>query len=806
MFLFITFIVLFFIKSLTYYVLIESSQRAIILSIIGLTYIILFYLLSYLMKGKKSLFFFVTFYTLISCIMFIDTLYFKYFNQLTSIIMLKQLGQLGTISESISYVLKPINFLLLADIIPLFIFSIIYIIKKPINKAANGRKTLAFIMGALILTSLTIAWVSVFYNDINPAKEEFFTYHGADIYNVFLKKDNIVNIDKLLVDSIKRTVEKEKKLFAIAEGKNIITIQVEGLQNFVINREYEGQEITPNLNKLIKENTIYFDRYYQQLGRGNTSDAEFVSHNSLYPAMDGQTYYKYYKNTFYGLPWILKEKNYNTIALHGYKGSFWNRDKAYPYQGFDKYYNGDSDYKANEPIIGFGINDSEFFKQSLKYIKTTKEPFYAFMITLSSHHPFNMAERYKKIKLAKKHRDTLFGKYIQSINYTDEAIGQFIKALKDEGLYDNTIINIYGDHFGLAVRENNIKQMTEFLGRKYDFDEMMRVPLLIHIPKAGLKATISTIGGQIDFLPTILNLLGIENKKGIMMGQDLINSKEGFVAQQTHMLKGSFIMDDIVFYMSRDGLFKNSRAWQISTGQEVGVERCRENYEKAIEEINQSDYILKADLLKNYFPDRKTGKPEEEDNKNNIPPAKLIAPSVKVIPGASLKDEINKRVERGYRFIELDLKWASAGNLILNGMPLRELDKWLKENKNIFIITNIKENNEDALKLIKDNYPENVSQIIPQIYKIDEFVLLQGLGYTNIILNLYGSDYKEEELEDFIKRYKIFAVTLPKGLINTDFFLWLKKEGIYTYTYAVDSPEEMKEMKARGIDGFYIDI
>ncbi|SCG81810.1 sulfatase [Proteiniborus sp. DW1] len=839
----IALLILFFIKALIFSSFIGSGKLSVILSLISLIYIIFAIALTNILKGKKKDIVFVAIYTLVSLIMFADVAYFRYFNQLTSVVVLKQFSQLGTVGESILYVVKPTDILIVADIIPIIIYYIFTRKTKSTYSTFLGRKqSFSIVLGILAILILSIVSVNNFSENINLSRQEFFTYHISDVYNTIFSKEEVRDTDQLLKESIEKTINKEKNFYGVARGKNIITIQVEGLQNFVINREYSGQELTPNLNNLIKENSIYFDKYYQQLGRGNTSDAEFVTHNSLYPAMDGQTYLKYYNNTFYGLPWILKDNGYSTAAFHGYKASFWNRDKAYPYQGFDRYYNGDGDYTIKEPIIGLGINDSEFFSQSTDYIKAMKEPYYAFLVTLSSHHPFEMPDIYKKIKLMEEHEGTLFGNYIQSINYADAALGEFIERLKQEGLYENTIINIYGDHFGLSsIDEENKRIMTEYLGFEYDFDEMMKVPLIIHMPGSDINQRISITGGQIDFLPTVLNLLGVENTKGIMLGQDLVNAKEGFVAQQTYMLKGSYIKENMVFSMSRDGIFKNSRAWNINTREAIDLSKCREDYERAIEMINESNYILKNDLLSEYIKDRKESSNGTDNANKNLTPEKLISHAGGQINGlyyTNSREAIDKSYENGYKFIELDFQWTSDENLVLihdweerveelfsvepkmytteefknlnmiNGltqMTIEDLAEWLYEHKDVYIVTDIKSENQKALKLIKEKYPDLINQFIPQIYKLDEFIPVQGLGYSNIILTLYASTYPDEELIDFVRRHEIFAITMPIERARTVLPEKLKKENIFVYTHTINDSELRKELEAKGIDGFYTD-
>ncbi len=162
------------------------------------------------------------------------------------------------------------------------------------------------------------------------------------------------------------------------------------MQDFVIDLQYNGQEITPNLNKLVHDkSSLYYDNYHQLLGRGNTSDAEFVSNNSLHPSMEEPTYTKYEDNTFYGLPWLLRDNGYTAWVFHGYEKEFWNREKAYVNQGFQRFVS-EEDYEFEE-VLGFGIRDEDFYAQTIEYLKELdnidENPFYAFIISLSSHTP-----------------------------------------------------------------------------------------------------------------------------------------------------------------------------------------------------------------------------------------------------------------------------------------------------------------------------------------------------------------------------------------------------------------------------------
>lgn len=591
-------LVVFAVKFFIYYYLMEVGTNLILYAFISS--VLMFFLFLILIRNKKTRIGFFLVYFILSFLMIIDVVYLKYFNDTFKLAYFRYISEFVEVLDILFVVVEFKHLLVFADII-----LVGFLVLRMKDDVKLFRFKLSPVL--IILSIITFTLINPFGNsDIkNLGNNEFFNYYIKDAYGMVLGDEvEIEEVDEYTFLDGKET-EEYKRLEGIGEGRNLIVIQVESSQNMVINKDYNGQEITPNLNKLISEDTLYFNNYYQQLGKGNTSDAEFVSHNSIYAPVHGQAYEIYQDSYFHGLPWILKDKGYSTAALHGYRGDFWNRDKAYPAQGFDKFYS-EKDYDFDEELV-MGIGDKEFFDQSIGYMKEFEEPFYSFLITLTSHGPYNLPKDKQGLELEERDKGTLFGDYLQAVNYTDRAIGEFIQDLKNEGMYDNSIIAIYGDHFGITTNDGRIDQrMNDFVGKRYDYDEMMKVPLIINIPGEDVNETIEITGGQVDFMPTILNLMGIESKNPIVFGQDLVNSEEGFVISQTYMIKGSYIDDEVVFEMSKDGIYENSRAWNKDTGEEVDIEECREGYEKALRLLNESLYILENDVIRQVVEEGKT--------------------------------------------------------------------------------------------------------------------------------------------------------------------------------------------------------
>ncbi len=596
-------LLLFAVKLAIYYYLIDVEFKDItfiILSVITMGIIFIAFSRSRL-KRKKGLF--LTVYSLLSLLMFADSMYYNYYNQTVSIKQLWQAANVAAVPDSFVATLIPASFLLYLDI-P-FVY---YYFKKHIqdDQNRNGwsfKKEIKYIVAGLctIFALMVVNPLdSVAIDKVNSV--EFFTNHVNDVYNALT--ENIVTEEvpaQEVLDAVEDVAVQNQgsRLKGIGAGKNLVVIQVEALQNFVINAEYNGQVITPNLNAFINNDTIYFDRYYSNIGKGNTADAEFSTLNGLYPVIDRECYTLYTDNTYDGLPWLLRDEGYRSFAIHGYKGEFWNREAAYPAQGFEDFYSME-DLDTSD-IIGLGISDKSMFKQAVDIFKGEKEPFFSFIITLSSHHPFLIDQEIATLKLKEEDAETKFGAYLQTIRYMDEAFGQFIRDLKAAGLYDNTVIALYGDHHGLNVgMDDNAELMTGYLGRPYDYDEMLRVPMLIHVPGSGVTRTVSTTGGQIDFLPTVANIMGIDIKQPYVLGQDLVNATDGFVAFTAYLFEGSFVHNNAMFEISREGVFEGSRAWDINTSEPLDASVYEEDYNRAITLKETSKEILDQNLIADY--------------------------------------------------------------------------------------------------------------------------------------------------------------------------------------------------------------
>ncbi|NLY08850.1 MAG: LTA synthase family protein [Tissierellia bacterium] len=726
------------------------------------------------------------FYVGLSLFMFADAMYYSYFwTFITFETIVQQGGQLGSIVDVILLLLTVSKALLIIDIPLVIIFN------KKIEQWSESvtdklhlrvfgygqRKQPLKLSAALVLASMIL--FSIVYNAGGEAtlfSQEFFHFHGGDILKVgpiHAKSAEIESTELFTTEDVLQLKEnarlKQGKWTGIGKGKNLIVIQVESLQNFVVNNTVDGQVITPNINEFLKEKgTVYYDNYFHITSMGSTSDAEFVTNNSLHPSTEAPTYKQYEGNTFYGLPWLLRDNGYNAWVFHGFERAYWNRDKAYPQMGFQRYLS-QEDYSVREKI-GFGITDKDFFKQSIPYLKELDNiddnPFYAFLITLTSHTPYEMPAKEQKLKLPEYMEGTYLGNYLQSIHYTDEAIGQFIQSLKDEGLYDDSIVVLYGDHYAVQVLTPEIGEtMQEYLGHQYRLDEITNVPLIMHIPGVDESITNSETCSMMDFYPTVQNLLGVDNEKGIVFGEDINNmTKPHVVKPQTILRRGSFITNDIIYSVNRDEIFTHGQVYDRKTYELIDdVSSARELYEETSREIGLGEYILRKDLLKPIL--------AGEEIENLVKNDEGLLSAKPLYEWDGMKTMLRRGYQDGVRQVLVKGRWVD-GNKGLNSpdrlllgesdMDLSELLRYKRDNPELQIILESAGGNEtEFFEKLKKIYPEASEQIIAGIRKYDSHFFVGAYGFNDMVLDLRGCEYEENVLKDFLKGKYLPGVILP---------------------------------------------
>lgn len=379
-----------------------------------------------------------------------------------------------------------------------------------------------------------------------------------------------------------RTLPAQAADFGQFQGKNLIFIQVESLENWEIGYKINGAYVAPNLTALSKQGK-YFTNYYSQIGVGNTADAEFSTLNSLYPLPDSVAFITHAANKSDALPRLLDNNGYNSAVMHGDVATFWNRSNAYPPIGYEKQISQDS-YTISRPVGFENLGDADFFKQSLPKLEALKQPFMATLITLSTHTPFTLPSDLETLTVPQNTDLTpTEQQYLEAVHYSDAALGNFIAGLKKDGLYDNSVIFIFGDH-------------AAFIGTGDSQTE--HVPLIVLTPDNSFKGIETEPASHLDLYPTAASLLGIQYPISAL-GQDLFSTKTPVVTQRvagTGAIK--FIMSSNLKYVgAADGAFEDGTCFTMPQLKSVPVTSCQVLYNEQSETIRASDIVVRYNLL-----------------------------------------------------------------------------------------------------------------------------------------------------------------------------------------------------------------
>ena len=362
-------------------------------------------------------------------------------------------------------------------------------------------------------------WGSKFSNTIFARTYGLYNFHVVDLKGFLSRlrnqpqwnEDDRKAIKELLLHkyALNQTVS---PFFGLAEGRNVVLVQLESFQHFVLGLEVGGHTVTPVLNGL-RDGSLNFDYTLDITMGGRTSDAEFAVMTGLFPDPELPLQLTTISPHLTALPKRLSTLGFETLAFHGYEVSFWNRDYAFPRYGFEHMLFKET--YAGMESFGLGASDESVFDYSVKRMASSKsQAFFSFISTLSSHHPFvYVPDEYQRPFINALPNHALTGPYLGSVSYTDEALGVFLGKMKEAGLSNNTLYVIYGDHdHGFAGTRQPIPQV----GPKMFSVEEDRVPLMFLIPgqetfiRQNFPAYQSTFATLRDVYPTILHLLGVD--------------------------------------------------------------------------------------------------------------------------------------------------------------------------------------------------------------------------------------------------------------------------------------------------------
>jgi len=612
-------------------------------------------------------------YWLILIIDFIETtwifaniVYYREFSDFLSLGIIKGSGNVqNNLGKSLMEIIHPTDFLVYLDIIVL----VVLLVTKAIRVDTRPFKKYK----ALIVTigSLFLMWGE--YGLANTDRTGLLTrsfdnnyivkYLGLNEYAAFnayqTQKESATrshakasDMDSVLKYLKHSRAKADPSYFGKLKNKNIIIIHLESFQQFLINYKVDGKEVTPNLNKFYKnKHTLSFDNFYHQVAQGKTSDAEMMLENSLYGLPQGSAMVTYgSQNTYQAAPAILDQKGYTTAAFHGDVPSFWNRDSTYKSWGYQYFFS--SQYYKEKPnySVGYGLKDKIFFRDSAQYLQQLPQPFYVKLITLTNHYPYLLDKENTSFP-ATKTGDKTVDPYVQTAHYLDQAFGEFLNYLKKTGLYKNSAIVLYGDHYGIS--NNHRPAIAQLLHKKsinsYDLAQFQKVPFMIHSPnlKGGIR---NTYGGEIDVLPTLLHLIGDKNNNTIQFGTDLLSKQHD---QTVAFRDGDFVTPKYTKV--------GSSVYLTKTGKEITPNKKQSEQIDSIQnhvttELSLSDRVIYGDLLRFYTPKGFTKVNKKDFTYQYTKSLKNLADVQKKKPTSIMAENHNKSTVSEYKTDAPELK------------------------------------------------------------------------------------------------------------------------------------------------------
>ncbi len=315
----------------------------------------------------------------------------------------------------------------------------------------------------------------------------FLWTYGVDLYRMNTKPAHTEPIPESNF-SIHIPLEKQR---------NIIAIQVESLDKNVIHHTVDSKRVMPFLHRLTQESIYFTNVFAQHTSVGGTSDAEFCVLTSQYPLGHKGTFFAVGLEQLPSVPVILNRNGFATLAFHGNTGSFFNRKRGLIELGFQQTFF-KNDFTITNPDKWHALKDMDFLGQVQQILVNIDSPYFAFILTLTSHTPFDLIDERDYVSDFNT-EDLVVKNYLNSMAYVDSALEDFISAM--QRVDPNSLIILFGDHCA------NIHE-TEYTS--YDIKGLEPIPLFILDQMNQTNDEILIAGSTIDFGPTLFDYLGIE--------------------------------------------------------------------------------------------------------------------------------------------------------------------------------------------------------------------------------------------------------------------------------------------------------
>jgi len=625
--------------------------------IADLAFVLVIGAFGYFIKPKHQFKYYVTWSAVFIALCVVNSMYYSNYLSFVSFSLLETSLQIADMSDAVvGNVMELKDFVFLWQLLAIIIVNKNLKKKKYYEKVSKIEKGKVRALNTLVVAVIFIGFfISTLTSvDISRLSKQWDREYVVMNFGIYIYQFND------LVSTLKATInplfgyDENNKLFReyyenkdtqkvtneytdVLKGKNVIMIHAESIQQYVLDVSFNGEYVAPNLRRLASEG-LYFSNFYAQESVGTSSDTEFTLSTSLMPANSGTVFVSYWDRDYVTIQKLLKQMNYYTFSMHGNNCAFWNRAAAHKSFGYDNFYCYTKDFIIDE-TIGLGLADKSFFEQvvpKLKDIDNKYDNYFGTLIMLSNHTPFTWIEgisdyqvNYKyntvneKTGVNEEHvsnymEGTKLGSYFKSVHYADEALGQLIDDMDAQGLLENTVIVIYGDHDAKLKKSefnyfNNYDLINDVpLSENdpnydpvdyFDYELNRKVPLIIWTKDSKdseiLNKEITKVMGMYDIMPTLGNMLGFESKYAL--GHDIFNIDENVVI----FPDGNWLTDKMYYSQSK------GEGRILNLNDTISEDYIAKYNKIAEEDVSVSNAIIVYDLIK-----KSTQKQVENEEEN----------------------------------------------------------------------------------------------------------------------------------------------------------------------------------------------
>lgn len=430
-----------------------------------------------------------------------------------------------------------------------------------------------FLAWCVLIPALSLVGIFVYYGGYKKAYESLLTDYqtcGTPIYtipgalyyeHIQDKQEYTPEIRQKIQGWLSKQSERQQLPYQIVARDNCIIILAESFESWVLEKEVEGKEITPNLNRLLKEKEVLYAPYVQTQVKGSRSiDGQLLLHTGLLPINYGAYSARFPHHTYYSIDKAFKEKyaSATTCCMTVDKKVVWNVAVVAQDFGYDKLL--DKPYFVVDEKTGprHRLGDVSFLRQcgeklSTEEIFKTNGHTLVQCVTYSGHSPFIIPEKSKRISFSDNLPERLRN-YMEVANYTDYAIGNFISFIRSKEKFKNTMIVITGDHEGFGMTRAPLYNHP--VG-KHIISSGRFTPLIVLNSPVSLRY--EKVMGQVDMYPTLLDLLGADDYSWRGLGQSILSpDKKGFAITPQMEIVGD------TTGVSAEELSRAKEAWEIS--------------------------------------------------------------------------------------------------------------------------------------------------------------------------------------------------------------------------------------------------